>query len=383
MVSTSYSFFMSAKISKIETYLVDLPTIRPHKLSMTTMRKQSLVIIRLYCSDGIEGVGESTTIGGMSYGDESPEGIKLTIDKYIAPAIIGESAQNINAAMDKVNKQVKGNNFAKSGVETAMMDAQGKRLGVNVATLLGGSVSTSLPVLWTLASGNTETDIAEAERLLSEKRHSAFKLKIGSDEPEKDIKHVCAIKRALGSRAKITVDINQAWSESTAKTGIAAFETEGIDLIEQPIAKFNKHGLARLTERFKIPIMADEAVATPEDAFELARIAASDVFALKIAKAGGLYNVLKVGHIGEAAGVALYGGTMLEGTIGTIASAHAFSTFINLEWGTELFGPLLLTDDFVVNKLVYHNGRLEIPQTPGLGVEVDWEKLKHFQRSNA
>lgn len=372
---------MNTKIERIDTYLVDLPTIRPHKLSMTTMKMQTLVIIRLFCSDGIEGVGESTTIGGLSYGEESPEGIKLTIDKYITPILIGEPADNIHAAMDKVCKVVKGNNFAKSGIETALLDAQGKRLGVSVSSLLGGSVHSSLPVLWTLASGDTDKDIAEAEKLLAENRHSTFKLKIGSNSPQVDIKHVCSIKRALGTRALVTVDINQAWSESTANTGIAALQEAGVDLIEQPIAKHNKLALSRLSLRFTVPIMADEAVATPEDAFQIAQIGGPQVFALKIAKAGGLYNVLKVGHIGEAAGISLYGGTMLEGTIGTIASAHAFSTFRNMEWGTELFGPLLLTDDFVVNKLSYKNGFLDIPQLPGLGIEVDWKKLKKFQRS--
>lgn len=71
---------MTATISSIEAILVDLPTIRAHQLAMATMQQQTLVIVRLRCSDGIEGIGEATTIGGLSYGDESPEGIKLTID---------------------------------------------------------------------------------------------------------------------------------------------------------------------------------------------------------------------------------------------------------------------------------------------------------------
>lgn len=372
---------MKITIKDVETFLIDLPTIRPHKLSMTTMHKQSMVIIRLICSDGIEGVGESTTIGGLSYGDESPEGIKLTIDTYITPLLIGLAADNIHGAMTKIEKAVKGNRIAKSGIETALLDAQGKRLGVSVATLLGGAIQSSMPVLWTLASGDTQKDIAEAQMLLAEKRHSTFKLKIGSQDPDKDIAHVSAIKKALGKDAQVTVDINQAWSENTAKTGIAQLEAAGVDLIEQPIIKTNHAGLSRLTQRFTVPIMADEAVCTPEDAFYLSSIKAGDVFALKIAKSGGLYDVLKVAHIGAAAGISLYGGTLLEGSIGTIASAHAFSTLKNMEWGTELFGPLLLTEDIIHNKLKYQNGHLHLPDGPGLGIEVDWDKVKHFQRS--
>ncbi len=65
---------MTATVEQIESWIVDVPTIRPHKLSMTTMGCQSLVIVRLTRSDGICGIGEATTIGGLSYGVESPGG---------------------------------------------------------------------------------------------------------------------------------------------------------------------------------------------------------------------------------------------------------------------------------------------------------------------
>lgn len=91
--------------------ILDLPTIRPHKLSMATMMNQTMVITRITSEDGISGWGESTTIGGMTYGPESPEGMKLTIDQYIAPLLIGQDATNINLLMHKIEKNVKGNTF--------------------------------------------------------------------------------------------------------------------------------------------------------------------------------------------------------------------------------------------------------------------------------
>lgn len=366
--------------TKIETYIIDLPTIRPHKLSMTTMQKQSMVIVRLFCSDGIIGIGEATTIGGLSYGDESPEGMKLTLDQYISPALKHCDISNLNSTVAHLNKLIKGNRIAKSAIETALLDAQGKRLKLSVSELLGGPILTSLPVLWTLASGDTGKDIEEAQKLLEMKRHNVFKLKIGSRDPQVDIHHVCAIKKALGSNAKITVDINQAWSESTARIGLLAFQDAGVDLIEQPLNKENFEGMARLSKKFFIPIMADESVSTVTDAYRLAQMGAASVFALKIAKSGGPMAVLKLASIAEAAGISLYGGTLLEGSIGSIASAHAFSTLSNLEWGTELFGPLLLTDDIVTTPIEYRDYKMFLPQGAGLGLELDMEKLKHYQR---
>ena len=367
-------------IQKIEAVIVDLPTIRPHHLSMTVIRKQTMVIIRLKCSDGIEGLGESTTIGGLSYGEESPESMKLNIDTYFTPLLIGRDATNIHQAMNLLDKNIKNNRIAKSGIETALLDAQGKRLGVPVSTLLGGSVNDRLPVLWTLASGETQKDIEEAEMYLANGRHNIFKLKIGWQAPSVAIAHVSAIKKALGSRAKITVDVNQAWDESTAKLYIGQLADAGVDLIEQPIVKDNIEGLARLTQMFKVPIMADEAQSDLAESFKLAKLRASDVWALKIGKAGGLYNVLKAAAIAESADISLYGGTLLEGTIGSVASAHAFSTIKTMSWGTELFGPLLLTDDIVKNRIEFSNATMKLPQGAGLGLELDLEKLEFYRR---
>ncbi|MDF9890904.1 UNVERIFIED_ORG: L-alanine-DL-glutamate epimerase-like enolase superfamily enzyme [Pseudomonas vranovensis] len=123
-------------IERISTLIVDLPTIRPHKLAMHTMQQQTLVIIRLQCSDGIEGLGEATTIGGLAYGNESPESIKQNIDSYFAPLLVGLDASNINAAMQRLDKVIKGNTFARSGIESALLDAQGKRQGLAVSELL-------------------------------------------------------------------------------------------------------------------------------------------------------------------------------------------------------------------------------------------------------
>lgn len=115
-------------IKNIETILVDIPTIRPHKLSVATMNTQTLVLVRVICGDGIVGWGEATTIGGLNYGEESPQSIKINIDTHIAPLLIGMRANEIGKAMSKVRKIVQGNRFAKCAIETALLDAQGKRL---------------------------------------------------------------------------------------------------------------------------------------------------------------------------------------------------------------------------------------------------------------
>jgi muconate cycloisomerase len=368
------------RIEQIETFLVDLPTIRPHQLAMTTMKGQTLMIVRLRMSDGVVGIGEGTTIGGLAYGPESPEGMKLAIDAYIAPILLQAAPSRIGETMARIGRAVQGNHFARCAVEMALIDALGKRTGLSASDFFGGRQHDRLPVAWTLASGDTARDIAEAEEMLARRRHDIFKLKIGKGDPKANIAHVAAIKRALGDRASVRVDVNQAWSEATASACLPLLKDAGVDLIEQPVALRNVAGLARLARETSVAIMADEALTGPETAFLLAEAQAADVFALKILQSGGLFAAAKVAAIAEAAGIGLYGGTMLEGGVSTAASAQLFSTFARLEWGTELFGPLLLTEEILEQPLDYSEFSLAVPTGPGLGIALDEDKINRFRR---
>src|SRR5690606_27722448 len=141
-----------------------------------TMQSQAMVIVRLTDADGVEGFGEGTTIGGLSYGAESPESIKSAIDTYIVPLLRTCDISRVGAAMALVARNVRGNHIAKCAVETALLDMAGKRLNVPVSELIGGGrVRDTLPVAWTLASGDTARDIAEGQEMLQLRRHRIFK----------------------------------------------------------------------------------------------------------------------------------------------------------------------------------------------------------------
>jgi muconate cycloisomerase len=129
-----------------------------------------------------------------------------------------------------------------------------------------------------------------------------------------------------------------------------------------------------------VPLMADEALNGPRSAMRIASAGGAGVFALKIAQSGGLFATAQVAAIGMAAGIGLYGGTMLEGGVGTVASAHVFATLPELAWGTELFGPLLQVEDILREPLGYGDFSLAVPTGPGLGIAFDEDKLAHFRR---
>ncbi len=149
-------------IRSINTLLVPIPTIRAHKLACTVMNEQVLVLVHIQTEDGYEGWGEATTIGGLSYAEESPHSIKTNIDTYFTPLLMKEKPTSTAKAMQLLNTHISGNRFAKCAIETALLDIEGKRLNLPISELIGGRVRDRIEVAWTLASGNTDTDIAEA-----------------------------------------------------------------------------------------------------------------------------------------------------------------------------------------------------------------------------
>ncbi|AQQ54641.1 muconate cycloisomerase family protein [Planococcus lenghuensis] len=368
------------KIRSFDTYILDLPIIRPHQLAMHTITAQSVVVGRVMDEEGREGWSEVATIGGASYGESTPEAIKANIDAYITPLVIGRDPIHFDKIMMDVSKQVRGNTFAKTVVEAAIIDLAARSKGVPAFELFGGQIHKSLPVAWTLASGDTAADIEEARGMLEKKRHNIFKLKIGKGDPFKNVEHVRKIKQAVGDEARITVDINQAWDEDTANYCIAALQDAGVSMVEQPLAAWDFEGMSRLTAKFDVPVMADEAATGIQEVFRIAKTRAGNSIALKPCKHGGLTQTKKAAGIAEAAGLGLYGGTMIESSLGTAICAQLYATIPEMKFGTEIFGPLLFKDNITVNDIEFADFEVIIPDGPGFGMEIDKEKVKHYAR---
>ena len=368
-------------IVSIRTTIVDVPTVRRHELSSLSVTAQSYVIVELRLANGVEGIGEAATLGGPRWSEESVESIKATIDAYLVPTLIGTPADRFQAARIRMDQAAKRNNAAKAAIESALFDAVGKTLGVPAVQLLGGAVCESIPVLWTLASGDPAQEIEEAEKKLSARLHDTFKVKIGTWSPEADVMRLRRLADALAGRASLIVDANQAWDETTAMRWLPVLAELGVRLVEQPLPAWNLAGMARLRARSTVPLMADECVFSAHDMLDVARAGAADVVSLKLVKHGGLLATRDVAAVAEAAGIGLYGGCLLESSIGAAAHLQVFAGLRELAWGCEHFGPQILVDDLVEEPLRFTDFRIHLPAGPGLGVTLDRGKLRYYARN--
>lgn len=370
---------MRLPIERVEAIPARIPTIRPHHLSFVTVQAMDVVIVRVTAGGGVVGLGEAATIGGPRWGEESPEGIAATIENYLAEALVGTDIANPNAAEDRIARAVRGNGFAKAALSMAVHDALARARGLRLADLLGGAVAEEVPLAWTLASGDTARDVEEGEAMLAARRHRHFKVKIGARDPEEDVRHLMALGRAFEGRASLRVDVNQAWDEATAIRFVPRLAEAGVVLVEQPLPAWDVEGMARLARRSSAALMADEGISSPQDALRHAQAGACLAVALKPAKHGGIAGTRAVAAVARAAGLGLYGGTMLEGAIGTLGALHLYATLGHFAWGCELFGPLLLRDSVATGALELRDFALRLPEGPGIGTDLDADRLDHYR----
>lgn len=372
--------YRDVAIAGITATIIDVPTVRRHKLASLSVTAQSYVIVELRLANGVVGIGEAATLGGPRWAEESVESIKANIDAYLAPALVGKRADRIAAAGILLDGAAKRNNAAKGAIESAAFDALGQTLGIPAAMLLGGVVRDRVPVLWTLASGDPGQEIEEAESKLAAGLHNMFKVKIGAQAPAADMARLARIAAALEGRAGLIADANQAWDETVSLRFLPQLSEIGVRLVEQPVPSWNVEGLARLRHRCDIPLMADECVFSPQDMLRVANLAAADVVSLKLVKHGGPIGLQKVAAVAEAAGIGLYGGCLLESSVGAAAHLHAFAGLRTMEWGCEHFGPQMLVEDIVEEQLRFEDFHIRLPAGPGLGVRLDRERFRRFAR---
>ena len=367
------------KIADLRVVLADIPLKRPHKMSFTTLETVNFVLVRLETSDGLTGWGEAACLGGPTWSEESAESVAATVERYIAPWLIGRDPTQIEALRLEMARRVQGNPFARAAVEMALWDLAGRALGVPVHRLVGGRVRDRVELSWSLAVADPREEMEEAR----EKRslgHRVFKIKTAASPVAADVERVRRLREALGPAVSLRVDANQGWDRPTALKAIRAMEPYDVDFVEQPVPRWDLEGLAMIAERSAVPIMADESCFTAHDALAIARLGSVSILSLKLTKSGGLLGSLAIARVAEAAGMGCYVGCMIETSLGTAAYLQLALAAAPVTWGCELFGPLLLAADITRRPVQYADGCILSLDGPGLGVEVDETALKEWTR---
>ncbi|NTF91508.1 hypothetical protein G6L46_30540 [Agrobacterium rhizogenes] len=369
------------KIVAIDTFEIRIPYRRNHTLSSGPLYGANSVIVKVSTDEGIFGAGECSIPGGPVWSEESASSARAVIKEYLAPSLIGRDPTQCSQISAIMQKAVRGNPFARAAIEMACFDIAGKAFGAPASQLIGGKRRSSVPMVWSLASGVPEQEIEEAQDVHQRHGIRLFKVKVGYEDHVADLARVAKLVAGVPDTFQLRLDANQGWSEMIAAWMLPRLRDLGITVLEQPVKRWDLAAMARLKQRGEVAIMADESAMNANDVANIVRSASADMIALKLAKAGGILGTLQCAMIADAAGLSYYMGCMMDTGLGTAAYLQTASALEDMRNGAALPGPLMLSEDILNSAIRYGNGDIHVPEGVGLGVEVDWDKIERLSQA--
>ena len=366
------------KIKEIKVHVINIPAKAVHSHGSGDVANINSVIVQITTDSGLTGWGEAAPWPVFT---GTVEANAAALHNYIKPKIIGKNPLNVEAHLTMADNILVHCSEAKAALEVALLDIVGQTTKLPIVELFGGRHCNSIPLSFSVANQNFETDLEDISRLYNEGIR-LFKLKTGFNEHSFDLMRLEKLRKIYEDKISLRVDYNQGLKAYNAIRVLKDIESFKPDFIEQPVKKNEIEALAEITRIIDTPIMADESVFNPREAFIAAKMRVADIFSLKIMKSGGIRRAIEVASIARAAGISVYGGCMFETGIASTAGAHLMAAIPDLTLGCEFYMPTYYLQEDILNKpFQVHEGQVIIPTKPGLGVEVNLDVLSKYRVS--
>ncbi|WP_270182086.1 dipeptide epimerase [Alkalihalobacillus sp. CinArs1] len=352
------------KITNIETFAVCAQLKKPFKTALRTVTTAESVIVKVTAEDVI-GWGEAPPTVAIT--GESKESVISSINNHISPKLIGLELSSYETIFKVLHTSLVRNTSAKAAVDMAIYDLLAKQSNLPLYQYLGG-FRDLLETDYTVSVNSPEEMGDDASQYVSE-GFNILKVKVGKDTIERDLERIKEVQNRTGNKASIRLDANQGWTAKEAIYAITKLEQEGInlDLVEQPVPAHDIEGLKRVTDSVNTPIMADESVFSARDALQVVSIRAADLINIKLMKAGGIHQALKINAIAESAGIECMVGSMIESKLGITAAAHFAASQKNIT-RFDFDAPLMFKEENVDGGVAYNKSMITFNSYTGLGI---------------
>jgi L-alanine-DL-glutamate epimerase-like enolase superfamily enzyme len=329
-----------SRITGLTANPIDLPLSEPFEISLGVQHEATNVLVTVETESGVTGYGEGSPIAPVT--GETREAA-LATTRAAAEVVEERSVAAYRDIVRDLRSTFPGMATATFAVETAVLDAFCRERGIALSELFGGppdpvETDMTIPIVGPADATRRASDAAAGG-------YEHLKIKTGNDVAA-DVERVVTVREAAPD-AELKVDANQGWTPKQTAAFADAVADHGIDLalIEQPVPADDIAGLADATRRVDVPIAADEAVFTPEDAIRVVREEAADVINAKLGKSGPL-GVADIAAIAEGANLECMIGCMLESAVGIHTSAHVVAGTGAFSY-VDLDGNRLLAEDVV------------------------------------
>ena len=361
------------KILGIDIHPLQIPLKGTFRNAHDTKTRQESIVVRVRTDEGLTGLGNVDPDPGHS---EESFGETLKAVRTLAPDLTGRDPLTLSEALEIMDRRLPRHLDAKAVLEMALFDLKAKALEQPAHSLLGGRLKEEVRLNGWI--GMLEPDAAAREALgWRDAGFGSVKIKMGSGV-KADRDRVAAVREAVGSGLKLRVDANEAYGVDDAIRLGKALVPLDVALLEQPVSRADYDGLARVRRAIDIPVMADEAIVGSETLVEVIRKEAADIVKVKVMKQGGITRTVRMVHMAEAAGIRCVIGHGFGLTINTLAEIHVAASCANIMDGCESVGPLKMGGDVVKQPLDLKEGRVPVPNGPGLGAELAEAELRRW-----
>ena len=382
------------KIETLETIVVELPGRSAYGWRSLEVPIGRYVILKMTTDTGIVGLGEAPAIlswGGEHgrYFGEDPHIVCYLIDEVLSPLLIGADPQESRNLLTRLDEVARGFPYTKAMIESALLDIVARALNVPLYQLLGGAVRKQIPICHSVGLASPASAAAEAAQVVADGLNW-MQIKIGGD-PVEDLAVLTAVRKAVGDDINLYPDVNRGYR--SIKTAVAATramqDAAMICAIEQPVEGID--AMAAVAAAVDVPVIVDEGCWTPQDAVEIVKRGAADIVSIYYTKASGLLRSMEIGAIATAAGLPINVNGSLEAGVGNAANLHLSAALhgtvmpsvitINTLAGREQtkVGGVFYLDDVITEPFAYADGCLTLPDGPGLGVELDSDKIEKYR----
>jgi L-alanine-DL-glutamate epimerase-like enolase superfamily enzyme len=359
-------------IAAAEVFPFTIPQAVPMKIALGTPLTADNVLVRLRTTEGVTGLGESAPYSAVMGETQKSD---LALGPALGEIVRGKDPFELPKIVEALDGFSPHNPGIKAAFEMALWDICGKIAGQPVYRLLGAYRDT-FQTDQTVYLDTPET-MAQKAAAIASNGFKHIKVKIGQ-APELDVARIRAVREAVGPDVALRTDANQGWSVSNAIAALRGLEPYELEFCEQPVPYWDWVGLARVRSSVPVPIMADEGVNTPHDAIIGLRHDAMDMVNIKLMKTGSILNAVRIASIADAAGLPCMLGCMSESRLALTAAAH-IALSQRIVHFADLDAFLEHDVDPIVGGMQVKAGVVTLPDTPGLGLEIDPAFLKKLQ----
>ena len=364
------------KITRIEAIPFAIPYVKPLRFASGEVHTADHVLVRVHTDDGVIGVAEAAP-RPFTYG-ETQAGIVAVIEQIFAPQLIGLPLLDREVAQARMHRTV-ANPAAKSAIDMAVWDALGRTLDQPVNSLLGGYTD-RMRVCHMLGFEEPARMVAEAERIVDTYGIRTFKVKVGRRPVALDTAVVRALRERFGDAVELYVDGNRGWTASESQRAMRHMADLDLTFAEELCPADDVLGRRWLVSQLDVPFIADESATTPAEVTREVLGGSATAVSIKCARTG-FTQSQRVHHLAEGLGLEVVMGNQIDGQLGTACSVTFGAAYqLTSRRPGELSNFLDMSDDLLTEPLEISGGELTVRPGPGIGIDVDPDKLARYRR---